>query len=91
MTASGGLYPSLGRYFKNMTELAHAGCMSKSRMRDCLDGKKNFTRAEKKAIAAHIIVKELDKRPIDESEIAYASEAYHNGKFDEIYKRKDVQ
>ena len=24
------LYPSLGRYFKNLTELAHAGCMSKA-------------------------------------------------------------
>lgn len=91
MTASGGLYPSLGRYFENMTELAHAGCMSKSRLRDCLDGRKNFTRAEKKAIAAHIIVKELDKRPIDESELSRASEAYHAGKFDEIYKRKDIQ
>ena len=91
MTASGGLYPSLGRYFENMTELAHAGCMSKSRLRDCLDGRKNFTRAEKKAIAAHIIVRELDKRPIDESELSRAGEAYHAGKFDEIYKRKDIQ
>ena len=25
MTASGGLYPALGKHFKNMTELAHAG------------------------------------------------------------------
>lgn len=91
MTASGGLYPSLGRYFENMTELAHAGCMSKTRLRDCLDGRKNFTRAEKKAIAAHIIVRELDKRPIDESELLRAHEAYHAGKFDEIYKRKDIQ
>lgn len=90
MTASGGLYPSLGRYFESMTELAHAGCMSKTRLRECLDGKKTFTRAEKKAIAAHIIVKELDKRPIDERELADASRAYHAGKFDEIYKRKDV-
>ena len=88
---SGNVYPSLGRYFKNQTELAHAGCMSRTRLTDILNGKKDFTRAEKKAIAAHIIVRELDKRPIDESELAYASDAYHNGKFDEIYRRKDVQ
>lgn len=90
MTASGGLYPSLGRYFENMTELAHAGCMSKSRMRDCLDGRKNFTRAEKKAIAANIIARELNRRTIDEAVIATANEAY-TGKFDEVYRRKDVQ
>jgi len=90
MTASGGLYPSLGRHFENMTELANAGCMSKSRLRDCLDGKKNFTEAEKKAITAHIVVKELDKRPIDESELARASKAYHTGNFDEVYRRKDA-
>ena len=89
MTASGGLYPSLGRYFENMTELAHAGCMSKSRMRDCLDGKKNFTRAEKKAIAANIMAKELCKQVIDERELTDALTAY-KGKFDEIYRRKEI-
>ena len=66
---SGNYYPSLGRYFRNQTELAHAGCMSRSRLTDILEGRKDFTRAEKKAIAAHIIVRELDKRPIDESEL----------------------
>ena len=33
MNASSGLYPSLGRYFKTITELAHAGCMSKTRVK----------------------------------------------------------
>lgn len=88
MTASGGLYPSLGRYFKNLTELAHAGCMSRTRARECLDGVKTFTRAEKKAISANIVARELDKPVIDEKELSDAMKAF-KGKFDEIYKRKD--
>lgn len=90
MTASGGLYPSLGRYFENFTELAHAGCMSKTRMRECLDGKRDFTRSEKKAISANIAMRQLGKNPIDEKELSDAFEAWKNGKFDEIYKRRDV-
>ena len=50
MTASGGLYPALGKHFKNMTELAHAGNMNRDTMRKCLNGERQFTRAEKKAI-----------------------------------------
>lgn len=88
MTARGGLYPSLGRYFENSTELAHAGCMSRTRLRDCLDGVKQFTRAEKKAIAAHIFIKEMEKCPINEREVSNAHAAYC-GRFDEIYRRKD--
>ena len=88
MTASGGLYPSLGRYFENLTELAHAGCMSRTRARECLDGVKTFTRAEKKAISANIVARELDKPVIDEKELSDAMKAF-KGKFDEIYKRKD--
>lgn len=90
MTASGGLYPSLGRYFETFTDLAHAGCMSKTRMRECLDGKRDFTKSEKRAIAANIAMRELNKTPIDEKELAYAVDAWLNGKFDEIYKRKDL-
>lgn len=88
MTASCGLYPSLGRNFESLTELAHAGCMSRRRARDCLDGVKTFTRAEKKAIASHIIAKELCKLAPDIREMNDAKEAYQ-GRFDEIYKRKD--
>jgi len=89
MTASGGLYPSLGRYFETFTELAHAGCMSKTRMRECLDGDREFTRSEKKAIAANIAMRELDKNPIDERELADAVKAWKYGKFDEIYRVKE--
>lgn len=89
MTASCGLYPSLGRNFQSLTELAHAGCMSRRRARDCLDGVKTFTRAEKKAIASHIIANELCKLAPDSREIADAKEAF-KGRFDEIYKRKET-
>ena len=87
MTASAGLYPCLGRYFKNLTEMAHAGCMSKRRLRDCLDGKVEFTRAEKKAIAANIATRMMSGNEINYSELQLAIEAWQ-GKFDEIYKRK---
>lgn len=89
MTASGGQYPVLGRYFDNLTELAHAGCMSKRRARDCLDGVCDFTRAEKKAIAANIAMKIMEKKDegVDYQDFWNATEAWQ-GKFDEIYKRK---
>lgn len=87
MTASGGLYPSLGRYFKTSTELAHAGCMSRTRLRDCLDGKKTFTRAEKKAISANIAMKLLNSKCYDYSDLENANRAY-KGEFDEVYKVK---
>lgn len=88
MTASAGLYPSLGRNFKSLTELAHAGCMSRRRARDCLDGVKAFTRAEKKAIASHIIANEMCKLSPNQREIADAKQAF-TGRFDEIYRRKE--
>lgn len=89
MTASCGLYPSLGRHFKNATELARAGCMSRRRLYDCLYGHKDFTRAEQKAIAANIAQKLMDEPVIDYDELTRAHEAW-KGKFDEIYKRKNV-
>ena len=81
----GTLYPSLNKYFENMTELAHAGCMSQRRLYDCLHGFKDFTRAEKKAIAANIAVRVMDKPSIDYEELQKAVAAW-KGKFDEIYK-----
>ena len=89
MTASGGLYPALGRYFKNLNELAAAGCMSRSRARDCLDGVKQFTEAEKKAISANIALSFVHHKPAPEElrELWNAVKAWH-GQFDEIYKKK---
>jgi len=79
------LYPSLNRYFENVTELAHAGCMSKRRLYDCLAGNKAFTRAERKAISANIVVRILSKPLIDYGDLQKATDAWH-GQFDEIYK-----
>lgn len=84
---TGTLYPSLNRYFESMTELAHAGCMSRRRLLDCLHGIKTFTRAEKKAISANIQAKILDRPSFDYKELTEAHEAW-KGKFDEIYRRK---
>ncbi|MBR3463348.1 MAG: hypothetical protein IKH20_11820 [Clostridiales bacterium] len=88
MTASGGLYPSLGRYFENMTELAHAGCMHRDTVRKCLDGEKDFTRAQKKAISANIAMKLLNSPSYDYKELEDANKAW-SGKFDEIYRKKE--
>ena len=91
MNAAGGLYPSLGRYFKSLTDLAEAGCMSRQRARDCLDGKKNFTEAEKKAIAANIGMR-LNFNTghftcLDLTDLADVGKAW-NGHFDEIFRKK---
>ena len=87
MTASGGLYPSLGRYFDNLTELAHAGCMSRTRARECLDGVKSFTRAEKKAIAANLATRLMASTAINYNELEDAIKAWA-GEFDKIYKSR---
>ena len=84
---NGSLYPSLGRYFKNLTELAHAGCMSRTRLWECLMGQKEFTRAEKKAIAANIAVRLMEQKTLDYAELERAVWAW-KGQFDEIYKVK---
>ena len=57
MRAISPVYPSLGRYFKTVTELANAGCMSRTRAWECLSGRKEFTAQEKTAIANAIIAK----------------------------------
>lgn len=89
MTARGGLYPALGRYFENLTQLAHAGCMSVRRLRDCLDGKKTFTRAEKKAISSNIAMRIMNGKSINYKELEDANAAW-KGRFDEIYRAKEA-
>ena len=85
---TGSLYPVLGKYFKNETELAHAGCMSRTRLWECLNGRKDFTRAEKKAISAGIAMRLMTTTPINYTELDIAMQAW-KGKFDEMYRRKD--
>lgn len=53
-----GLYPQLGKYFKTAEELAAAGCMGRTRLWECLTGKKEFTDQEKRAIWNAILVKQ---------------------------------
>ena len=77
----------LGKQRMSMTELAHAGCMSRQRLYDCLHGIKTFTRAEKIALSANIQAKILDRPSFDYKELTEAHEAW-KGKFDEIYRRK---
>lgn len=89
MTASGGLYPSLGRYFKNQTELAHAANKSRDYIWRCLTGQRDFTRADKKAISANIVAKLLGSRSYNYSDLEDAMRAF-KGEFDEIYKRKEA-
>ena len=94
MNAAGGLYPSLGRYFRSMTELANAGCMSRQRARDCLDGKKEFTDAEKKAIAANIALKIAEGQGsytgFSRAEYGNAIAAWYGDydAFDAVYRKK---
>ena len=53
-----GLYPQLGKSFKTTEELAAAGCMGRTRLWECLRGKKEFTDQEKRAIWNAILVKQ---------------------------------
>lgn len=85
---NGSIYPSLTRHFKNLTELAHAGCMSRQRLYDCLHGNKDFTRAEKKAISANIATKLLSSQYFDYAELEAAVKAWQ-GQFDEVYRIKE--
>ena len=78
MRGSCGLYPSLGRYFKSKQELADAGCMSRQRLDDCLNGKRQFTKQEKVAIANYIELKKY-KRMISDA-----------GLFDTVYRVKGL-
>lgn len=69
-----GLYPQLGKYFKNAEELAAAGCMGRTRLWECLTGKKEFTDQEKRAIWNAILV--------------MTNKLEVSGDFDEQFKRK---
>lgn len=87
MNCSDSLYPQLGRHFKSQTELAHAANKSRDYVWRCLVGQREFTRADKKAISAHIIADLLKSKRYDYRDLENAMTAYE-GKFDEIYKVK---
>jgi len=89
MKGKAGIYPGLARYFATKKELADAGCMSRPRLDDCLNGKKSFTEQEQKAIARAALVKlythDLKFVGLYDSEKLYRA---LNGQFDEMFKVK---
>ena len=88
MTGSDTLYPALDRFFENKTQMAHAANRSKVYLWQCLTGRKEFTRADKKAISANIIARLLSSPSYEYQDLENAQRAWE-GKFDEIYRRKD--
>lgn len=80
-------YPALSRFFANKTEMAAAGCMSRARLYEVLKGAKEFTAAEKKAIAANIIARRGICRKITDHDVEIARRAF-GGEFDEVYRVK---
>lgn len=57
MRAKTPVYPSLGRYFRTMSELASSACMSRDKMTQIVNGKKRLTEAEKRAIVNAIVAR----------------------------------
>lgn len=88
MTGLETLYPALDRFFENKTQMAHAANRSRDYLWRCLTGQRDFTRADKKAISANIVAKLLSSPSYDYQDLANAQRAWE-GKFDEIYRRKD--
>jgi hypothetical protein len=81
------IYPSLGKYFANITDLANAACVSRTHTYECLKGDKQFTPQQKKAIVADIITRitrgdRWDE--VDERDLPRLFEAYCN--FDEVFR-----
>lgn len=54
-----------------------------------MDGKKTFTRAEKKAISANVSMRILNSYPINYKELEDVNHAW-KGAFDEVFKQKEV-
>lgn len=89
MSASSGRYPSLGRYFRTLKELADAGCMSRQRARDCLDGVKEFTEQEKMALARACLINRMTRNMngFGLKEMNDLDRAMEGGEgFDEVFK-----
>ncbi len=81
------LYPALDRFFDSRSQMAHAGCMSRDHLWRCLTGQREFTRAQKKAIAANIAVRLMNQKSFDYADLERAVNAW-KGNFDEVYRKK---
>ncbi len=51
------IYPSLGRYYSTIQDIADAACISRTQAWRCLTGKRKFTEKQKRAIANDIVVR----------------------------------
>lgn len=83
------VYPSLGKYFDDMYQLAEAGCMGRTRLFEVLYDRKEFTAAEKLAIANAIVTRiQAGECRVDnkDKEVRRAMEARKD--FDRIYRVK---
>ena len=90
MRASCGLYPALGRFFETKKELADAGCMSRQRLDECLNGLKDFTDQEKRALVANIMARMYVNEIPQDKEIGLI-DLYlaYNGQFDTLFRVKE--
>lgn len=86
MKSECGLFPSLGKHFSNLEEMAEAGCMSRRRLYSILKGEKRFTEAEQKAIKNAVAIKAI--REHRETELIHKIIENQEG-FDELFKIKE--
>lgn len=88
MKALSTIYPALGRFFDNETQLANAACVSRAQAWKCLNGieGKDFTPQQKKALMANVIAR-MCLGQLDPSDMALAVQAYESrANFDELFK-----
>lgn len=62
MRADCGLYPRLGQFFDTAAEIADAACMTRPTLAKTLQGRREFTENEKRAIYSKILLGEFVKR-----------------------------
>lgn len=87
-------YPALCKYFAKQEDMAKAGCMSASRLSNCLSGKSEFTREEGRAICNEILVTygftygvEKDLLSLEEEQALLKA---REGNFNEVFRIEDV-
>lgn len=61
MRADCGLYPRLGQFFDTAAEIADAACMTRPTLAKTLQGRREFTENEKRAIYDKLLLGEFVK------------------------------
>ena len=88
MKATPSVYPALGRFFDNESQLANAACVSRAFAWKCLNGVdgKDFTPQQKRALMADIIAR-MCIGQLDSTDMSLAMQAYESrANFDELFK-----